>query len=106
MGSRNVRKIHNKHLRNVQVAADYINHALASEDVRMILMAIRNVVDAQEGGITSVAERSALGRESMYKILSPNGNPKLATLSALFHGLGLKIAVYPENNAKIGDVAV
>lgn len=96
MASRNVRKTHDKHLRNPIVAAEYINHALASDDTAIILMAIRNVVNAQEDGITGVAQRSELGRESMYKILSPNGNPKLSTLNSLFHGLGLKIVVQPE----------
>ena len=35
-------------------------------------------------------------------MLSANGNPKLATLSALFHGLGMKIAVYPEEENNDG----
>ncbi len=96
MGSRNVRETHNKHLRDPEVAAEYINEALASDDVAIILMAIRNVVDAQEGGLAGVAAKSALGRESMYKMLSPNGNPKLSTLNSLFHGLGLKLEVTPE----------
>ena len=96
MASKNVRKTHNKHLINPEIAAEYINDALESNDVSIILMAIRNVVDAQEGGISGVAEKAMLGRESMYKMLSPNGNPKLATLNALFHGLGLKITVHPE----------
>ena len=96
MSSRNVREVHRKHLRDPEVAAEYINQALASDDIAVILMAIRNVVDAQEGGISGVAEKSALGRESMYKMLSPRGNPKLSTLNALFHGIGLKLEVIPE----------
>jgi probable addiction module antidote protein len=96
MGTRNVRDTLNKHLRDPEVAAEYINQALASDDVAVILMAIRNVVDAQEGGISGVAEKSELGRESMYKMLSPRGNPKLSSLNALFHGLGLKLEVTPE----------
>ncbi len=96
MGSRNIRKTHNKHLSDPMIAAEYINHALASNDTAIILMAIRNVVEAQDDGISGVAQRSELGRESMYKILSPRGNPKLSTLNSLFHGLGLKIVVQPE----------
>lgn len=96
MGKKNVREVHNKHLRDPHVAAEYINEALASDDVAVILMAIRNVVDAQEGGISTVAAKSELGRESMYKMLSPKGNPKLSSLNALFHGLGLKLEVIPE----------
>jgi probable addiction module antidote protein len=97
MSSRDIRETHNRHLRNPVVAAEYINYAFASEDKAIILMAIRNVVDAQEGGISSIAERSHLGRESMYKMLSPNGNPKLSTLNALFHSLGLKLSVQPDS---------
>lgn len=96
MGKKNVRETHSEHLRDPIVAAEYINQALASDDVAIILMAIRNVVDAQEGGISTVAEKSELGRESMYKMLSPKGNPKLSTLNALFHSLGLKLEVTPE----------
>ena len=96
MSSRNVREVHSKQLRDPEVSAEYINQALASDDIAVILMAIRNVVDAQEGGISGVAEKSALGRESMYKMLSPRGNPKLSTLNALFHGIGLKLEVIPE----------
>lgn len=96
MGSRNVRKTHAKHLQDPVIAAEYINNALESEDAAIILMAIRNVVEAQEDGISGVAQKSDLGRESMYKMLSPKGNPKLSTLTALFHGLGLKLTVQPD----------
>jgi len=58
MSSRNVREVHGKHLRDPEVAAEYINQALASDDIAVILMAIRNVVDAQEGGISVVTEKS------------------------------------------------
>jgi probable addiction module antidote protein len=98
MSSRSVRETHNIHLRDPEVAAEYINQALASDDMAIMLMAIRNVVDAQEGGISGVAEKSELGRESMYKMLSPRGNPKLSTLNSLFHGLGLRLEVIPDRD--------
>ena len=97
MTSRNVWKTHNKYLRNPEVAAEYINGSLDSNDVSIILTAIRNVVDAQEGRVSGVAEKAMLSCESMYKMLSRNGNPKLAALNSLFHGLGLKISVKPDN---------
>lgn len=103
MGIKNVRETHNKHLRDPEIAAEYINQALVSDDLAVILMAIRNVVDAQEGGISGVAEKSELGRESMYKMLSPRGNPKLSSLNALFHGLGLKLEVTPEEHEAVAD---
>lgn len=96
MGSRSVRKTHNEQLKNPDAAAEYINHALASDDPAIILMAIRNIVDAQEDSIADIAEKADLGRESMYKILSPKGNPKLSTLTSLLHGLGLQLKVVPD----------
>ena len=95
MNSRSVRTTHNQQLKNPKIAAEYINQALASEDVSIMLLAIRNIVDAQEGGISALAEKTNLGRESMYKMLSPNGNPKLSTLTALLNGLGLSLQVVP-----------
>ena len=93
MKSRNVRTTHSEQLRNPEVAAEYINQALDSEDLAVILMAIRNVAEAQKDGITGLAKRSHLGRESMYKMLSAAGNPKLSSFNLLVHGLGLHLRV-------------
>ena len=93
MGSRNVEKTHQLHLRDPEVAAEYMNDALASNDPAVILMAIRNVVDAREGGMTELAEKAKLGRESMYKMLSDKGNPKLNTFSSVLHSLGFQLCV-------------
>lgn len=93
MRSRPVSKTHSVHLRNPKVAAEYINQALDSDDLATILMAIRNVARTQEDGIAGLAERSHLGKESMYKMLSAVGNPKFSSLHRLMHGLGLQLRV-------------
>lgn len=90
---RNVRATHNEHLRDPEIAAEYLSEALEEGDAAVILMALRNVAEAQEDGITGLAQRSHLGRESMYKMLSANGNPKLSSFTQLIHGLGLKLKV-------------
>lgn len=89
----NVRTIHNKHLRDTNVAAEYLNEALEDGDAGVILMALRNIAEAQEDGIAGLASRSHLGRESMYKMLSANGNPKLSSFTKLIQGLGLKLKI-------------
>lgn len=99
MLERSIRQTHNKYLRDPESAANYINDALESNDPSIILMAIRNVVDAQTEGMASLAEKTKLGRESMYKTLSPNGNPKLATFSAVLSSLGFKLQVVPDDGA-------
>lgn len=81
-------------LKDHDMAVAYLNAAIeeaesGEEDAQQVLlMALRNVVEAN-GGFTVVAEKADLGRESLYKTLSPKGNPHLRTLTALFHALGI-----------------
>lgn len=91
--ARNVRATHNEHLRDPEVAAEYLSEALEDGDASVILMALRNIAEAQEDGITGLAVRSHLGRESMYKMLSATGNPKLSSFTKILQGLGLKLKV-------------
>ena len=95
MGSRSVRETHNKQLRDPEMAAEYINQALESGDSSIILMALRNIVEAQSDGISGVAARANLGRESMYKMLSAKGIPKLSSLTSLLKSIGLQLHVEP-----------
>lgn len=99
MPVRNVRVAHSEQLRNPVIAAEYLNHALLSEDPAIILKAISNIVHAHEKGVSYIAEKAELRRESVYKILLPTGNPKLSTLTALLHGLGLQMQVIPARAA-------
>ena len=90
---RNVRTTHSEHLRNPEVAVEYLNQALQEDDPTIVLMALRNIAEAQEGGIAGLAARAHLGRESMYKMLSDAGNPKLSSFTKIIHGLGLCLKV-------------
>ena len=54
-------------------------------------MALRQVAKAQ--GMDTVAERAGIQRESLYRALSPKGNPTLKTLLAILAGAGLRLAV-------------
>lgn len=56
-----------------------------------LLMALRQVAEAQ--GMAQVAERAGIQRESLYKALSPKGNPTLKTLLAVLAAAGLKLSV-------------
>ncbi len=89
----NVRATHNKHLRDPEVAAEYLSEALKEGNSAVVLMAIRNIAEAQEDGIAGLAARSKLGRESMYKMLSAKGNPKLSSFTRLIQGLGLRLKI-------------
>ena len=99
MATRNIRATHNKHLRDPEVATEYLNEAIESGDKAIILMALRNIAEAQPDGISGLAARAGLGRESMYKMLSSNGNPKLDSVIHVLHGLGLRFKVEPEQHS-------
>jgi probable addiction module antidote protein len=61
-----------------------------------LLMALRQVAQAQ--GMDAVAERAGIQRESLYRALSPKGNPTLKTLLAILAGAGLRLAVTRAEN--------
>jgi probable addiction module antidote protein len=43
--------------------------------------------------MTQLAKETGMGRESLYKALSGNGNPSFATILKVMHALGLKLHV-------------
>ena len=49
-----------------------------------------------------VAQEAGLGRESLYKSLSANGNPEFATVLKVMRSLGLRlqVAVAPGANVR------
>jgi DNA-binding phage protein len=49
--TRNVRATHNEHLRDPEIAAEYLSEALDDGDAAVILMALRNIAEAQEDGM-------------------------------------------------------
>ena len=55
------------------------------------LMALRHIVEAR-GGMSQLAEKTGLSRESLYRSLSPKGNPTLRTMKQVIHATGLKFS--------------
>ena len=46
---------------------------------------------ARAKGMTKVTTEAGLGRESLYKALSPEGNPEFATVLKVLRALGLRL---------------
>jgi probable addiction module antidote protein len=78
-----------------QFAEAYLSAALAEVDEpggrEALLSALRQVAEAR--GMANVASRAGIPRESMYRVLSPKGNPRLETLLAVIAALGLRLDV-------------
>ena len=57
---------------------------------------------ARAKGMTQVAADAGLGRESLYKALSPNGNPEFATVLKVVRALGLELRPCAASGRSVG----
>ena len=55
----------------------------------MIAAALGDI--ARTKGMSQIAKDTGLGRESLYKTLSPTGNPEFATVLKVMEALGLQL---------------
>ena len=70
----------------------YLNAALEDGEPAVLLEALRNVAMAK-GGMAALARAAGVSRESLYRTLSRQGNPKIDTIMDLLRALGLKLTV-------------
>lgn len=74
-------------------AAEYLKAAMEEGDEpKVLLIALRHLAEAK-GGIAKVAKQAGIKRESLYRALSKQGNPRLSTLVAVTKAVGLKLTV-------------
>jgi probable addiction module antidote protein len=73
--------------------AAYLQAAFEDGDPALIAAAIGDV--ARTRGMTQAARDAGLGRESLYKALSSEGNPELATVLRVLQALGLRLQAVP-----------
>ncbi len=81
------------YLDNEEVISEYLSVALEDPDPDIFLMAVRNIARAR--GMTQLAKDSGLGRESLYKALSPGAKPRYDTVLKLVAALGVKLHAIP-----------
>ena len=77
------------HLETDEDIVAYLEAAFEDGDPTLIAAALGDVARAR--GMTKIAADAGLGRESLYKALSPNGNPEFATVLKVMHTLGLRL---------------
>jgi len=84
--------------------AAYIEAALEENDAPLIAAALGDIARAK--GMSEIARQTGLGRESLYKALSPEGNPEFSTVLKVFRALGLRLHVSSdvERRAKVGHL--
>lgn len=80
-----------EHLKTEEDMAAYLEAAIEDGDPAVISAAIGDIARAK--GMSLIASETGLGRESLYKALSPGGNPEFATILKVVRALGLKFHV-------------
>lgn len=78
-----------EHLQTEEDMAAYLEAALEEGDAALVAAALGDIARAK--GMTEIAREAGLGRESLYKALSADGNPQLATVLKVVRALGLKL---------------
>ena len=74
-----------------KVIAEFLTAAAQDDNPDVLLAALSHVAKAK--GMTQVAKDAGLGRESLYKALSPGAHPRFATINAVLRALNLRMAV-------------
>jgi probable addiction module antidote protein len=77
------------YLNTPQAISVYLEDIFETEDPELIAHALGVVSRAK--GMTEVARKTGLSRESLYKALSAEGNPEFATILKVLRALDLKI---------------
>ncbi|HXH55656.1 MAG TPA: hypothetical protein VNK03_07955 [Gammaproteobacteria bacterium] len=79
-------------LKDPKEAAGYLNAALSEGDIKVFLLALQNVIQAQ-GGITALAKKTHKSRTSLYKSLAASGNPYLKSANELLTAMDMHLVV-------------
>jgi probable addiction module antidote protein len=78
-----------EHLETDEDMAAYLEAALEEGDPALVSAALGDIARAK--GMAQIARETGLGRESLYKALSSEGNPEFATVLKVVRALGLRL---------------
>jgi probable addiction module antidote protein len=81
------------YLNDEETIAEYLTAALEDPNPDVLLAAVRDVARAR--GMAQLAKDAGLGRESLYKALTPGAKPRYDTVLKLLHALGVNISATP-----------
>ncbi len=78
-----------EHLETEADMAAYLEAVLEEGNPALVTAALGDIARAK--GMTQIARETGLTRESLYKALSPEGNPEFATVLKVVRALGLRL---------------
>ena len=77
-----------------EFAAEYLNSVLEDGDQEELMLALRRMSKAF-GGVQKLAGKANLNANTLYRMLSPKGNPELKSLRAVLRAMGMQLTVRP-----------
>jgi len=75
-------------------AMELLNEILADGALDEAMIVLRQMSKAF-GGVDEVARQANLNGKTLYRTLSPTGNPQISTLTAVLRAMGMRLAVQP-----------
>ncbi len=82
-----------EYLETEEDMAAYLQAAFEEGNPAVVIHALGNIARAR--GMSQIARQTGLRRESLYKALSPEGNPEFATVLKVVQALGIKLSAEP-----------
>lgn len=80
-----------EHLKTEEDILGYLDAVMEEGDVPFLCKALGDV--ARSHGMTEIARKTGMSRESLYKALSEKGNPSLATVATVLEAMGLRLSI-------------
>ena len=85
-----------RYLGDEAAIAEYMTIVLEADDPDLLLLALSDIARAK--GMSQVAKESGLGRESLYKALTPGAKPRFDTVVKVAKALGVRLTAEPIHN--------
>ena len=82
-----------EHLSTEEEIAAYLNAVTEDGDPRLMQAALGDIAKAK--GMTQIARETGLGRQSLYKSLTADGNPSFTTVLSVAKALGMRLEFTP-----------
>jgi probable addiction module antidote protein len=86
------------YLTDETMIADYLNAAAEESDPALMALALGDVAKARN--MSQLSRDTGISREGLYKALSEDGNPSLATAIKVAAALGFHLAFRPIKSVK------
>jgi probable addiction module antidote protein len=91
-----------EHLETKEDMVVYLESALEEGDPALISAVLGDIARAK--GMGEIADKSGLGRTSLYKALSPEGNPEFSTVLKVINALGLRLQATVIDEADLQEI--